>query len=61
MRVDALVNCGNALATLAEVENPSNSLAALEKAAAAYQDALAREEDALVRAGTSKYRLLQHC
>lgn len=47
--MDALVNGGNALAALAELQDAPERLRLLEVAVAAYQAALTVEQDAAVR------------
>ena len=55
MRVDAAVNCGNTLASLAQVHawrgQPQGAGSSLVDAESCYQLALRQEDDALVRAG----------
>ena len=45
---DALVNCGNTLASLARLRNPAKALQLLEKATNSYREALKQAEDAEV-------------
>lgn len=59
MRADAAVNCGNTLASWAELlagagAQGDTAARALREAEAAYQAALQQEDDALVRIGAEE-------